>query len=245
MTVLPKVMEGMDPEAAGWTGHDIVLTAVRENLGQLVVASYDPASRRWHVITPRLPRRHRARFVAMAAAPDRVLLWSAWDRSQGTGFAGVDVEALTRGGRWRDVTGTWPQDRTLTAFACTRHGILVSPSEFWCGSACPAPFVAWPGFFASPVTFRRTAIPAGPLGQAVPSFIWTGRTIIALNIGASIDGPGISIRPDDMALYNPATKHWSHLTAAPGRPIIPVTPVWAGTDLLVLTDPGRLLAFRR
>jgi hypothetical protein len=48
-----------------------------------------------------------------------------------------------------------------------------------------------------------------------------------------------------MALYNPATKRWIRLTAAPGRPALSFIPVWARTDLLVLTDSGRLLAFGR
>ncbi len=49
------------------------------------------------------------------------------------------------------MTGNWPQNHTLTAFAYTRRGILVSPSQFWCGTGCPGPFVAFPGFFANPV----------------------------------------------------------------------------------------------
>jgi hypothetical protein len=244
-TLLPKAMEGMFPEASVWTGHQIVLAAVNEHRGRLAVASYDPAIGRWHVITPRLPKGHPVGFAALAVAPGRVLLWSAWDRAQGNAlYWGVDVEALARDGRWRDVTGNWPQNHTLSGFAYTNRGILVSPSEFWCG-ACPGPFVAFPGFFANPVSLHRTAIPAGPLGQAVPDFIWTGNAIIAVNIGASVDGPGVRIRPDDMALYIPVTKHWSRLAAAPGRPVLSVTPVWTGTELLTLTDSGHLLAFRR
>lgn len=244
-TLLPKAMEGMSPQASVWTGRDVVLAAANENRGGMAVASYSPATRRWKVITPRLPSRHPAAFVALADAPGRVLLWAAWDRFKGNGlYWGVDVETLTRDGRWRDVTGDWPQDHSLTGFADTRRGILVSPSEFWCGP-CPGPYVAFPGFFANPVTLHRTAIKAGPLGQAVPLFIWTGRAIIAVNLGASVDGPGVRIRPDDMAMYIPATKHWFRLAAAPGRPAVSVTPVWTGTELLTLTDRGRLLAFRR
>jgi hypothetical protein len=219
-TLLPKAMEGMSPQASVWTGHDVVLAAVNQSHGGMAVASYNPATRRWKVITPRLPSRHPTAFVALAAAPGRVLLWSAWDRFKGNGlFWGVDVEALTLAGPWRDVTGHWPQDHSLTGFATTKRGILVSPSEFWCGP-CPGPLVAFPGFFANPVSLRHTPIPAGPIGEAIPAFVWTGRAIIAVNMGASIDGPGIRIRPDDMALYNPAAKHWSRLPAAPSRPVL-------------------------
>jgi hypothetical protein len=244
-TLLPKAMAGMFPEASVWTGHDIVLAAVNGDRGRLAVAAYNPVTRHWHVITPRTPKRHPARFVALAAAPGRVLLWSAWSRVNTTaGSFGVDVEALTQG-RWRDVTGNWPQNHTLTAFAYTKRGIMVSPSQFWCGIGCPGPFVAFPGFFANPVSLHRTAIKAGPLGQAIPLFIWTGRAIIAVNLGASVDGPGVRIRPDDMAMYNPAAKRWFRLAAAPGRPALSVAPIWTGTELLTLTDSGRLMAFRR
>lgn len=244
-SLLPKAMAGMSPEASAWTGHQVVLAAVDENRGRLAVASYNPATRRWHVITPRLPKGHHAGVAALAAAAGRVLLWVAWDREQGnTGFFGVDVEALTPNGQWRHVTGNWPQDHSLTGFTDTSRGILVSPSGFWCGE-CPGPFVAFPGSFANPVTLHRTAISAGPLGMAIPDFIWTGAAIIALNIGAFIDGPGPTIRPDDMALYNPATKRWSRLPTAPHRPGLSVDPVWTGSELLMLTDSGRLLAFRR
>ena len=244
-TLLPKAMEGMSPQASVWTGRDVVLAAANEIHGRMAVASYNPATRRWKVITPRLPSRHPAAFVALADAPGRVLLWAAWSRFKGNSlYWGVDVEALTRDGRWHDVTGRWPQDHTLDGFAYTRRGILVSPSEFWCG-LCPGPYVAFPGFFANPVTLHRTAIKAGPLGQAVPLFIWTGRAIIAVNLNASVDGPGVRIRPDDMATYNPATKRWFRLAAAPGRPAVSANPVWTGTELLTLTDRGHLLAFRR
>lgn len=245
-TLLPKAMEGMSPEASAWTGREIVLAAVHETLGRMTVASYNPATRRWQVITPRLPKGHHVRVVALAVAAGRILLWAAWDHeNRNTGFSGVDVMALPRAGRWRDVTGSWPQNHWLTAFTNTRRGILVSPSEFWCGDPCPGPFAAFPGFFANPVTLHRTPISAGPLGLAIPTFIWTGAAIIALNIGTIVEGPGHQIHPDDMALYNPATKRWSRLPTAPGRPGLSATPAWTGSELLMLTDSGRLLALRR
>jgi hypothetical protein len=55
----------------------------------------------------------------------------------------------------------------------------------------------------------------------------------------------VSGSADDTAMYNPATRRWSRLAAAPGRPALSVGPVWTGTELLALTDSGRLLAFRR
>jgi hypothetical protein len=87
--------------------------------------------------------------------------------------------------------------------------------------------------------------PASLIPGNEPLFVWTGRAIIAVNLGAIVDGPGVRIRPDDMAMYNPAIKRWFRLAAAPGRPAVSDAPVWTGTELLTLTDAGRLLAFRR
>ena len=52
----------------------------------------------------------------------------------------------------------------------------------------------------------KSSLPA-PLGQANPAFIWTGRAIIAVDLGASIGGHGSQgpIRPDNMALWDLAT----------------------------------------
>jgi hypothetical protein len=49
--------------------------------------------------------------------------------------------------------------------------------------------------------------PPGPVGQANPAFIWTGRAIIAVDLDVSIGGHGNQgpIRPDDMALWDLAT----------------------------------------
>lgn len=59
----------------------------------------------------------------------------------------------------------------------------------------------------------RKITPAGPLGQANPAAIWTGRAIIDLD--ASIGGHGSQgpIRPDDMTLRDLATGRWLRLPA--------------------------------
>jgi hypothetical protein len=64
----------------------------------------------------------------------------------------------------------------------------------------------------------RKITPAGPLGQANPAVIWTGRAIIDLD--ASIGGHGSQgpIRPDDMTLRDLATGRWLRLPARPDTP---------------------------
>lgn len=82
------------------------------------------------------------------------------------------------------------------------------------------PYSWHPGYFADPATLTRKIIPPGPLGQANPALIWTGRAIIAIDLDASIGGHGSQgpIRPDDMALWDPAADRWLRLPAPPGYP---------------------------
>ena len=118
------------------------------------------------------------------------------------------------------------------------------------------PYTWNPGYFADPATLTRTIIPAGPLGEANPAFVWTGRAIIAVNLDAAIGGRG-PIRPDDMALWDGSAGRWLRLPAPPDYPrlastgrFIPASevapsaaPIWTGTELLALTDTGHLLGF--
>jgi hypothetical protein len=263
-TQLPMELDRLALQSAVWTGRQVVVTAVGSTSGKLVVAAYDPATRHWTDITPALPAGHPARFAAMVAVPGRVILWSFWDvvrthrkctkKSPGgasscrvtsaSDRAGVDVLALGSSGGWRDVTGSWPQNQDAGTPVYTGRAILLPSPQIWCGMICSPPGPgSSPGFFASPATLARTPIPAGPLSQANPSYIWTGRSIIAVNLDDSESGPHIHIRPDDMAVWDAVTG-WHRLAAPPGYPSLAATPVWAGSELLALAQDGTLQALR-
>jgi hypothetical protein len=250
-TRLPGPMDGLGLAAAVWTGHDVVLAGVSAQHGRLGVASYDPATGRWQMITPVRPAGHPSRSVAMVATAGRLIIWSLWDRvtryKNGlSDRAGVDVLALGPGGTWRDVTGRWPQDQLVTSPVPAGAAILVSPGQVWCGTACSPPYSSLPGYFADPATLDRTVIPPGPIGETDPAFVWTGRAIVAVDRYARIgahdhQGP---TRPDDMALWDRTTGRWLRLPAPPGHPGLAGAPVWAGTELLALTATGQVLALR-
>lgn len=250
---LPRQLDGLEVSAVTWTGRDIVVGAVTATVldndkTQLAVAAYSPATRRWQVITPALPRHHPVAFLDLAAAGGRLFLWSSWDLVTKTkdGFsehAGVDVLALNSRGAWRNVTGTWPQGQVVSPPAATRDGILEPPGQIWCGQLCSPPDISEPGFFTNPSTLARKTIPAGPIGRVAPAYAWTGDAIIAVDQSGSVSGAGLNIQPGDLALFNPASSRWSSLPATPGHPQLSVTPAWTGTSLLTLTNAGRLLAF--
>ena len=255
-TNLPRPMYGLDLQAAVWTGRDVVIAGTSSNPSsaspsahaRLAVAAYNPATSRWRVITPRLPAGHPPRYLAMVATPSRLLLWSVWDvvtlhKHSLSDRAGVDVLSLGSDGTWHVVTGDWPQNQNITAPTFIRNEILLSPATTWCGSHCGLPMTSDPGYFVNATTLARKVIPPGPLGQAIPAFVWTGSAIIAVNINAVLSGGGTPIRPDGMALYGPAANRWTNLPAPPGKPPMAATPVWAGNQLLLLTTHGGLLSF--
>jgi hypothetical protein len=244
VTPLPQQLAGSTQLAATWTGQVIVVAGAQS--GQISAAALNPATRQWTMLlSPVLPARHPAQFISIVASPDRVIVWSLWYRTTpGPGY-GVDVLALGRDGAWSNVTHGWPQEQVVESPVYAGSAILVSPGQIWCG-ACSHPLFFYPGLIADPATLKRTVIAPGPLGEAGPAFIWTGRGIIAVNLDSDISGPGTSrVRPGDMASYDPASGRWHVLPAPPGYPALPAAPVWAGAQLLELTNAGQLLAFHR
>jgi hypothetical protein len=257
-TRLPAAMHGLFLTAAVWTGRDVILAGVDPSSGRLAVGAYNPATGRWRMITPRLPAGHPAQFAAMTVTNSRLILWSSWHRGRqhGSGVvirSGVDVLALSANGIWRDVTGRWPQHQTVGVPQFTGTQILVSPGHIWCGAACERSSSATEGYFASPVTLARATIPLGQLGQLNPTYIWTGRAILAMNEGTSTGVGSTSgstsgsshttVSPGGTALFNASTRRWQSLPHPPGYGHLGVlSAVWAGNEVLVLSTKGQLLA---
>ena len=212
------------------------------------VASYDPAARRWQRQDPPQPQAHPAVGIAMVATADRVILWSLWSRSQQTApgtfavYSGIDVRALAAG-RWHDVTGGWPQHQTVPPPLFTGTQILIPPGQIWCGVCShPAPFGEHASL-ADPGTLRLTPLPHGPLDDTGPLLVWTGSAVISINPSSQITGPHVSVRPGDLAVWDPATGDWRRLPRAP-RPLQDdAAPAWTGHQLLAIATDGALLSF--
>jgi hypothetical protein len=228
---------GLREPVAVWTGRLIVVAGVDGS--RVEVASYDPVTGRWRRQDPPLPAAHPALGIAMLAAGGRVILWSLWGSFAGS--FGVDVRALAEG-RWRDVTGRWPQDQTVPPPLFTGRQILVPPGQVWCG-ACSPPSGGLPGFLADPATLRITPLPRGPLDDAEPVMVWASGVALAINPGTEISGPGINVRPGGMAAWDPASGTWRRLPSAPGPLQEDLAPVWTGRELLTLAADGTLLGF--
>jgi len=141
VTAAAPFSTGLPLPVAVRAGRLVVVAGVADS--RVEVASYDPATGRWRRQDPPLPAAHPALDIAMVAAAGQVILWSLWGRTQQTGpgsftgYSGIDVLALA-GGRWRDVTGGWPQHQTVPPPLFTGSKILVPPGQIWCG-ACSHP----------------------------------------------------------------------------------------------------------
>jgi hypothetical protein len=190
----------------------------------------------------------------MVATPTRVLLWSLWARdiatkNGGTIRSGIDVLALGATGRWNNVTGNWPQARSVDGPVYAGGKVLIPPAQIWCGT-CPHPFGDSPAKLAGAQTLAVTTIPAGPLVTQPltepPIWLWTGRTALAATLDTSASS---KTAPDGrlakLAAYDPLSRRWYVLPSPPARPALGAGPILAGDRLLVLTLDGSLLSLHR
>lgn len=237
--------QGLSQPTAVWTGRLVVVAGTAG--GRVETAAYDPADGRWWRLDPPLPAAHPAINIAMVAAAGRVVLWSEWGQAQQaspgsyTGYSGVDVRALA-GGRWQDVTASWPQHQTVPAPLFTGSKILVPPGQPWCGPCPGQPAGGLPGFLADPFTLRVTQLPRGPLDDTSPVMVWTGAVALAINTGTEIGAP-VNVRPGDMAAFDPASRTWRRLPGAPAALQGDTVPAWTGRELLAIAAGGALLSF--
>src|SRR5262249_7094247 len=142
-TQLPTQMFRLPSMTSTWTGRNVILAGVTLGINRrLEVASYDPVTDRWTMITPALPAGHTPSYAAVLATSDRVIMWVPWThvqlKRQSAFRFGTDVLALRGDGRWQDVTGTWPQRQTIYEPAFTGTEILIPTSENRCVTpSCP------------------------------------------------------------------------------------------------------------
>jgi hypothetical protein len=249
-TVTPKApLDQLEAPIAVWSGTAVILAGLHYDAQQqLEIASYSPASDTWTRLPAPISSQHESLGLAMVATNDGVLLWSLWSRTHVTNgcFAGacygVDVLRLGPSGTWQNVTGSWPQGHTVDGPIFTGSEILVAPGQTWCGLCShPAPFDEH-GYQVDSQTLRITPLPHGPLDDLGPQTLWTGAAEISFNSGGEISGPGISVLPGDLAIWNPTTRQWARGPRAP-RPIDDAPAVWTGDRLYVLAHDGRLLAY--
>ncbi|MDE3132186.1 MAG: hypothetical protein KGL16_13635 [Acidobacteriota bacterium] len=235
--------------AAVWSGKRVILAAIHGNgtHAALESAAYDPATGLWQKLKLSPPAGHYPLAVEMVATNRGVLAWSLWSRGRrisANGFviySGVDVFRL-RTGRWRSVTGAWPQHRTVDQPLFTGSRVLLGANQIWCGACShPAPVDA-NGWSVNPATLAVTRLAHGPLDDIQPQILWSGSAEIALDIGGEIKGPHVDVLPGDIGFLDTGTGHWYRGPRAPHAPG-PAAAVWDGSHVLVLDQHGELLSY--
>lgn len=248
-TVTPRApLSPLGQTVAASTGTEVILAGLTTHDDQLQMASFTPASGRWQRLEPPLPDRHPPMAIAMVDTNDGVLVWSLWGRSVPVGphtvedVSGVDVLRLSASGVWTNVTGSWPQHDTVDQPLFTGTRVLLGAYQDWCGACAPPALQMTHGREVDPRSLRITPVPQGPLDEADPQIAWTGSAEIALDMSGEVAGPHVSIRPGDIAFWNPATRRWRRGARAP-RALSGSPATWDGRSLLVLAQDGRLLAY--
>ena len=254
---LPSAFDGQTMQAVVWTGRQLVFAAAlpgpdtNPDAGRMALAAYTPGTGSWQTITPTLPDGHSPGELYLVADDGDLVLTALWVHTVGNGQGpngtwGVDELAMNSAGTWRNITRQWPQD-LVYGTAATSDGVLATPGSSWCGDLCTGLFTdSEHSDLVNPATLTTTQIPAGPFSSLQAgdlAWAWADGALITMDMVDGADGPvAHPLLSGDMAQYNPATRRWSDLPAAPGHPPL-ANPVWTGAELLTVTTNGQLLAF--
>jgi hypothetical protein len=210
-----------------WTGTEVILLyATRAPI------AYDPDANTW-----RRSARPPTGFISHAADPAPI--WTGaevlvWDGSNIDDTSGKWIDG-GRGAAYNPATDRWRQlprsplsNRTWAIQAWTGKQLLVISGS--CGGA--GQIRCQDGAAYDPAANTWTPIPALAGGAIAPeaAAAWTGSELLIWSATTSKDGRSTS---NTASTYNPHTKRWRTLPAAPITPRRLAAAVWAGDRLLV------------
>jgi len=240
----------VDHADAVWTGRQVVVTAqTTQGIARTEVAAFTPATRTWTRIGIPGIADHDQLATAVAAVHDQVILWSLWGHSyqvnanEWTVTSWIDVYRLGPDQHWRNVTGSWPQHQGVDDPLFTGTSLIVPAGQIWCGACTHPPPTNSQGYLVDPTTLAVTDLPHGRLDDYGGHQLWTGRAVLAINVGSSGNVGGTTVRPGTMAVWDPATTRWALTTAAPAALDDHTTAVWGHHQLFALDASGHLTSF--
>jgi hypothetical protein len=168
--------------------------------------------------------------------------------------AGVNLKDPT--GLSENPAGVWTGKYLAVANGLVKPCPKTGPATAESATSTAAATACWTGAaLYDPTANRWTALtlPKQLDGLEVSAVAWTGRDIVV----AAVDTAAFDTNQGRLAVaaYAPATGRWRVITpaaarwtglpAVPDHPSLSVNPVWTGTELLSLTDSGRLFALHR
>lgn len=215
--IRPPRMPAFRPEAAAWTGHELVVVGGAADFDRgVVAAAYSPARRSWETI--RFPFRRPGGFEG-AWTGRELLLWGGPDRSEDPSRRGLVYDTITR--RWRKTApapggGRWSHSVVWTGSEMIVFGGGDADAELSRGLAYEAASDSWREIAPAPISAREWL----PL-------VWTGREVVAWG------GSSVSRSMADGAAYDPAADSWRKLPPAPLRGRHRHSAVWTGSEVIV------------
>lgn len=217
-------------------GDRTVLTAVAPGTrGSRTVdaVTYRPASDSWSRLPQlSLPPNHLTNQIGLVAT-DRLVLWAYWshtvqDVPNGTRTTfGVDARQLNAAGTGWQATRYDP-DRLVVQPFWTGRSLILMGEDIWCGYCSHPAGIHVPSTVIDARSGRSTAITDGPLSTVRPTYVWMGAAVLAFNSQSAV---GHTIRPGDLAAWNPTANRWTTLPNGAGLAAEPQV-VWAGDRLL-------------
>ena len=207
---------------AAWTGHEVLFVSGSDDSNDyrpMRAAAYDPRTDRWRVL-PRPPDAsvHDVVMPLVVRTRSRVLVLSA-----GFDVAGPRFHADAQGAHlaeYRPPTGRWRRlgvpdvvPTRLDTALWTGHDLVLFGAHQVSGSYGPAPDPYGVRYTPSTGAWRR--IGAGPLVASLPTYVWTGLALLAVDAQPDPIGSGSEVLPGDGAGLGPRHRR---VDAAPRDP---------------------------
>jgi hypothetical protein len=183
-------------------------------------------------------------------AGDGLLTFSLWSELRAAGHGifetvdGTDLFAYDlQDGEWRTVPGSAGAVPVPLQTVATSGGVIVRGAPYNCVFCEMQPPAAVSGLY-DPVRNSWTRLPPDPLAGAGPESAWTGVALFSFDPSLSpFTGQATPGQGAGASVYDPSTKRWTLLPAAPlNCPSLPIPyevlysyppVIWTGQQILV------------
>jgi len=244
-----------------WSGTMLVVVGgqARSNTALLNGATYDPRSNRWKVlptvahVAARAAEKEVPVGLTAAWAANTLYVWVTRQVSQACGANCGEISARVQSLRWTPGASRWDPGPTPPKGTSVYGATAVSMGRsiaLFDGSSCLPAMLCASGLSGTPAlldvkTDKWSLIATSGVLENAASFVWTGRTLVAVSPYQTPDGYLVG---GYAAAFDAVTDSWASLpdlpvpTAPPSGPVLTGT-VWAGSELVdsgLVLEPGHI-----